>query len=100
MIEANDLKAAVSVGILTEAQASQLKYLSQNRQLDASELAIGDEPFELFRGFNEIFIIVGLVVLTTGWVTVIGAVFADQIANVESTVGLASVLAAPMIWLL
>ena len=100
MIEANDLKAAVSVGILTEAQASQLKYLSQNRQLDASELAIGDEPFELFRGFNEIFIIVGLVVLTTGWVTVIGAVFADQIANVESTLVLASVFAAPMIWLL
>ncbi|MGJ8582881.1 MAG: hypothetical protein ACSHXD_02195 [Marinosulfonomonas sp.] len=100
MIEANDLKAAVSVGILTEAQASQLKFLSQNRQLDGSELAIGDEPFELFRGFNEVFIIVGLVVLTTGWVSAIGAVFADRIANIENTLVLASVLSAPVIWLL
>lgn len=100
MIETNDLRAAVSAGILTEAQASQLKTLSHSRHLDGSDLAIGDEPFELFRGFNEIFIIVGLVVLTTGWVSGIAAVFVDRIANIENTFVLASLFAAPVIWLL
>jgi hypothetical protein len=31
-----------------------------------------DEPFELFRGFNEVFIVIGLVILYSGWMGLTG----------------------------
>jgi len=31
-----------------------------------------DEPFELFRGFNEVFIVIGLLILYGGWMGVVG----------------------------
>lgn len=30
-------------------------------------LRAGDESFELFKGFNEIFIVIGLLILLLGW---------------------------------
>ena len=56
MIEKTDLQASVSAGIITEAQAASLKALSDQRQGARNDLNPNDEPFELFRGFNEIFI--------------------------------------------
>jgi hypothetical protein len=72
MIAPDDLRAAVAAGILTEAQAVNLKVLSDSRQGARENLAPGDEPFELFKGFNEVFIVVGLGILAMGWAGVAG----------------------------
>jgi hypothetical protein len=64
-IAPDDLRAAVAAGVLSEAQAARLAALAQSRRGARENLAPGDEPFELFKGFNEIFIVVGLVILTT-----------------------------------
>ncbi|MEM9797616.1 MAG: hypothetical protein AAF919_14080 [Pseudomonadota bacterium] len=72
MIEADDLKSAVQSGLLTEAQAAQLTALAAERQTGRKVVRAGEEPFELFRGFNEVFIVVGLGILGFGWVGVLG----------------------------
>ncbi|WP_308916263.1 hypothetical protein [Jannaschia sp. LMIT008] len=67
MIDRDDLRAAVAAGTITEAQAARIVDLSAMRR-DARVGASGaDEPFALFRGFNEIFILVGLAILGFGW---------------------------------
>ena len=60
MIERDDLRAAVAAGTITEAQAARLIALSEERQGVRAVMRPSDEPFELFRGLNEIFIVVGL----------------------------------------
>lgn len=60
----DDLRAAVSSGILSEQQAASLGALVARRR--AALPAPDDEPFELFSGFAEIFISVGLVILMAG----------------------------------
>ena len=67
MIGPDDLRAAVAAGMLTEAQAASLRSLSDSRRGARENLALGDEPFELFKGFNEIFIVVGLFILALGY---------------------------------
>ena len=67
MIMRDDLRAAVAAGIMTEAQAASLASLADARRGARENLAAGDEPFELFKGFNEIFIVVGLGILAAGW---------------------------------
>ncbi len=59
-----DLRAAVAAGILTEAQAASVMALAADRLADRP--ARDDEAFELFRGFSEIFVSTGLVILMTG----------------------------------
>lgn len=61
-----DLRAAVAAGILTEAQAASLAALASDRAGKRAALPSEDEPFEFFRGFSEIFISIGLVILLTG----------------------------------
>jgi hypothetical protein len=61
-----DLRAAVAAGILTEAQAASLQALAHDRAGKRASLPQEDEPFEFFRGFSEIFISIGLVILLTG----------------------------------
>ena len=69
----DDLRAAVAAGMISEAQAASVLALSEARA-GVRERASGlDEPFELFRGFNEIFIVVGLVILYSGWMGVTGS---------------------------
>lgn len=63
----DDLRAAVAAGILSEAQAARLVALHDGRRGARASLHIHDEPFELFRGFNEVFIVTGLVILAVGW---------------------------------
>lgn len=61
-----DLRAAVAAGILSEAQAASLSALANERAGRRSGLPAEDEPFEFFRGFSEIFISIGLVILLSG----------------------------------
>lgn len=61
-----DLRAAVAAGIIDEAQAARLKALADDRQGKRSAMPQEDEPFEFFRGFSEIFISIGLVILLSG----------------------------------
>jgi len=63
----DDLRAAVTAGVIDESQAATLVVLSQTRRGVREHLTGLDEPFELFRGFNEIFIVVGLTILYTGF---------------------------------
>ena len=70
-----DLRAAVAAGIVTEAQAASVQALANDRAGKRARLPAEDEPFEFFRGFSEIFISIGLVILLTGataLLTVIG----------------------------
>ena len=68
----DDLRAAVSVGTITEAQAAHILSLADARRGARENLAGLDEPFELFKGFNEIFIVVGLTILYGGWAGITG----------------------------
>ena len=61
-----DLRAAVASGILSEAQAASLLALANDRAGKRATLPSEDEPFEFFRGFSEIFISIGLVILLVG----------------------------------
>ncbi|MEM1272543.1 MAG: hypothetical protein AAGF88_01930 [Pseudomonadota bacterium] len=63
----DDIRAAVGAGMIDEAQAASILALSEERHGARRHLAGLDEPFELFRGFNEIFIVVGLTILYSGW---------------------------------
>jgi len=65
-----DLRAAVQRGIVTEAQSAQLIGLAMARQTAKQGVAAAEEPFVLFKGFNEIFVVVGLTILFIGWVGV------------------------------
>jgi len=64
-----DLRAAVAANILTEAQAASLTALADDRAGKRSTLPAEDEPFEFFRGFSEIFVSIGLVILLSGIAT-------------------------------
>lgn len=61
-----DLRAAVAAGIMTEAQAASLAALSQSRAGRRAAMPAEDEPFEFFKGFSEIFVSIGLVILLSG----------------------------------
>jgi hypothetical protein len=61
-----DLRAAVAAGIIDEAQAARLKALADDRSGRRAAMPAEDEPFEFFRGFSEIFISIGLVILLSG----------------------------------
>ena len=65
-ITRDDLRAAVAAGHLSEAQAAHVMALAANRIAGRAALPAEDEPFELFRGFAEIFVTVGLAILITG----------------------------------
>lgn len=100
MIEKDDVRAAVGAGILTEAQAASLISLSDSRRGAREGLDAGDEPFELFKGFNEIFIVVGLIILTMGWVGIVGLMTMDNLSYVRDVLMYSSVAGAVILWLL
>ena len=100
MIDQSDLKASIGAGILTEAQAASLTALSLSRQGAREGLSAGDEPFELFRGFNEIFIMVGLGIIATGWVGLMTAMVVASIERFQTLIALQTLVTAGLIWLL
>ena len=99
MINKDDLRASVGAGILTEAQAASLQALADSRRGARENLDPGDEPFELFKGFNEIFIVVGLAILTSGWIGVVTFMTIDN-GNIRNGLIIAGMLGAGIIWLL
>jgi len=64
-----DIEAAVLAGFLTEAQAGDLLALAAKRKTGRASAGWMDEPFEVFRSMNEIFVIVGLAILASGWIS-------------------------------
>ena len=99
MISNDDLRASVGAGLLSERQAAALTALSNSRSGARENLDVGDEPFELFRGFNEIFIMVGLIIVSTGWGGIVGWMLADQIGSYQRTALILAGLSAALIWL-
>lgn len=100
MIDKDDVRAAVGAGILTEAQAASLTSLADSRRGARQDLTPGNEPFELFRGFNEIFIVVGLGILLLGWVGIVGFGAIQNIATIQSYMIVTSLIGASIVWLL
>ncbi|MGZ2255688.1 hypothetical protein [Roseobacter sp. A03A-229] len=98
MIDRDDLRASVSAGILTEAQAAALMSLAHSRSGARENLAPGDEPFELFRGFNEIFIVVGMAILAMGWIGIVTFWIADDPVRTRDTLIYASLLGVAVLW--
>lgn len=98
MMERDDLRAAVGAGIVTEAQAASLASLADSRRGARTDLAIGDEPFELFKGFNEVFIVVGLLILAMGWAGVVGIAYAAEITNPQQAAMLYGSIGTLIIW--
>lgn len=77
MITPEDLHTAVRRGLISETQAAGLVALSDARAQARASLSPREEPFMLFRGFNEIFIVIGLSVLFAGWSGLLVAVSGD-----------------------
>jgi hypothetical protein len=100
MIDIDDIRASVAAGILNEKQAAALTALAHSRKGAREGLAPGDEPFELFRGFNEVFIITGLAILAIGWVGVIGGLFSTQIIGFRDIALWYGLPGSVVIWLL
>ena len=62
----DDLRSAVAAGLISEAQAAGVIAHGDARAGKRANMAGEDEPFELFRGFADIFVSVGLVLLLSG----------------------------------
>lgn len=67
-----DLRAAVAAGIIDEAQAASVTALANDRLGKRNALPAEDEPFEFFRGFSEIFVSIGLIILLSGITAMLG----------------------------
>ncbi|MCK0097213.1 hypothetical protein MWU60_16670 [Yoonia sp. F2084L] len=100
MIERDDLKAAVGSGLISEKQAAGLISLSDSRRGARENLNPGDEPFELFKGFNEIFIVIGLLILSIGWWGVIALILSTRLGGLQTDMAIACLSSAIPIWLL
>lgn len=72
----DDIRAAVAANVITEAQAARLKVFAESRQGYRAHMPEDDEPFELFKGFAEIFVTVGLGMLFSG-IMVMSAFFGN-----------------------
>ncbi|MFI0396371.1 hypothetical protein [Paracoccus jiaweipingae] len=92
-ITTDDLRAAVQAGHLSEAQAARLATLAQARAGIRDGLGPDDEPFELFRGFAEIFIAVGLLIGLTGMVGLAGLM-----ADPAAVAAIGAVLCLALAW--
>lgn len=99
-IRVEDLRAAVAAGVLSERQAASLTALAHARRGARENLAAGDEPFELFRGFNEIFIMTGLCILGFGWSALMAFFVGANLTTWKSTLGTAFALSVGLLWLL
>ncbi|MEM6615715.1 MAG: hypothetical protein AAF619_04240 [Pseudomonadota bacterium] len=65
-ISAENLKAAVAEGILSADQSARLFAFSARQRGEATEYTSEDEPFRFVRGFRDVFIALGLILLFGG----------------------------------
>ncbi len=79
---ADDIRAGVAAGLIDEAQAAGLIAIANKRLGYRRNMGAEDEPFELFKGFSEIFVTVGLGILYGGFMSV--AVLTGNIAVVAT----------------
>ncbi|MDP5086699.1 MAG: hypothetical protein NWQ23_14875 [Yoonia sp.] len=100
MIERNDLRAAVGSGLINEKQAAGLISLADSRRGARENLNPGDEPFELFKGFNEIFIVIGLLILSMGWWGVVALALGDDVVNLQDYAMIVTLIGGGLLWLL
>ncbi len=91
-ITRDDIRAADGAGTLNEAQAVSIVALSDARRGAREKLQGLDEPFELLRGFNEVFIVVGLAILCGGWIAVATILLEGQAAMATLMLGFGLVL--------
>lgn len=94
----DDIRAAVGSGLLSEAQAASLLALAHSRRGAREGLAPGDEPFELFKGFNEIFIVIGMLILASGWTAVTATYIAGSIGGYVEKTLYSAALGAVFLW--
>lgn len=96
----DDLRAAVAAGLIDERQAAGLLALADARRGARDGLDAREEPFELFRGFNEVFIVVGLAILFAGWAGLTG-VLGFQALGMDGAgaAGVAAMTLAGLAWL-
>ncbi len=66
----DDIRAGVAAGVINEAQAANLIAIANKRRGFRQNMGAEDEPFELFKGFSEIFVTVGLAILYGGMMSV------------------------------
>jgi hypothetical protein len=100
MIAHDDIKAAVGSGLISEKQAASLIALADSRRGARSGLDAGDEPFELFKGFNEIFIVVGLLILSAGWWGIVALALGGRIMNLQNYAVMIAVISGAFLWAL
>jgi hypothetical protein len=100
ILSTDDIRAAVAAGVLSERQAATLTALAHSRRGARENLSAGDEPFELFRGFNEIFIMVGMLILATGWTGLAAWVLYGSPETFRLTLATFSVVTVAMVWLM
>lgn len=65
-ITKDDIRSAVAAGVISESQAASTIALAEARAGRRRAIRRNDEPFEFFRGFAEIFVSIGLVLLISG----------------------------------
>ena len=89
-----DIRAAVKAGILTEAQAAELRVLAEERAGVRTARTKEDEPFEFFKGFAEIFVAIGLAILLGGVALLLGVV-----GGVTILIAIPAIIAAIAWWM-
>ena len=99
-INAEDIRAAVGSGLLSERQAASLMAMAHSRRGARESLVESDEPFELFKGFNEIFIVIGMLILASGWAATTVTISAISGDTVKTPFILSSMIAAFAVWVL
>lgn len=82
----DDVRAGVAAGVINEAQAAHLIAIANDRLGYRQNMGAEDEPFELFKGFSEIFVTVGLGILYGGFMAVAMMVGEPLIVMVLSAV--------------
>ncbi|PCJ75708.1 MAG: hypothetical protein COA53_04390 [Rhodobacteraceae bacterium] len=66
----DDIRAGVAAGVINEGQAASMIAIANQRLGYRQNMGAEDEPFELFKGFSEIFVTVGLGILYGGFMSV------------------------------
>jgi len=84
---AEDIRASVAAGIISEEQAARMTALAHQRAGRLSQSLPDDEPFELFNGFAEIFISIGLVLFISG-ITGFAAIIGGEVVLLAILAGL------------
>lgn len=91
------ISAGVAAGIITSDQGLALRQLPLDSGPERfSTMATGDEPFALFRGFRDVFLALGIVILSLGLGSIALEVFGLELDGFidGQDVGIASLLAA------